>query len=358
MLETPTSSLAAFMASKTLLSKPPILVGLDAFIDLGFHVVAKREGPGEAYQCMDSILAWAKILEDAAGKSMNAELIPIYERMGGNGPLLAHGLGQLGAKVTTVGAFGIPGLPVFPEFQGLQRYGATYSLGAPGRTHALEFPDGKLLLGITNPMEAITFERLITQVPHLAALLESHAALALVNWTMLPHMTRIFEGLLDLLEGSPYNPQKSAVRFFFDLADPQKRPQAQLQEALKTITRFETHGPVALGLNLREAEQVAAVLGLGSVQDTPESLMASAQALRSRLGLSYVLIHPVKQAACASAQGAWCLSGDYCHDPVSSTGAGDHLNAGFLAALVAGLEPKEALGVALSVSGSYVRGVF
>lgn len=344
-------ALERFLERGALLKNKKVLVGLDGFVDQGFKIVKKRWGPGEAYETVATIAEWAQHLAGAAGKSMNAEMIPLYEHMGGNGPFLAKGLGELGLRSTTLGALGDP---ILKEFRKLEPYSTLHTLGAPGRTHALEFADGKLLLGVTQPMEALTPERLLEKVPQLPQLIAEHDALALVNWTMLPHMTAIFKKILGFLKSSPPRPPTAALRFFFDLADPQKRPPEQLREALYTIAEFQNFGNTAIGLNLKEAQQVCQALSLPPCEDTPYSLRSCARGICKTLSIHCVLIHPLTRAACATAHESFCLPGVFEKAPLLTTGAGDHLNAGFLAASLAALPLQDCLAVALLGAHQYV----
>ena len=77
--------------------------------------------------------------------------------------------------------------------------------------------------------------------------------------------------------------------------------------------------------------------------------------IRSRLGLSTVVVHPKESAACATAAGTAWVPGPYTAKPLITTGAGDHFNAGFSNAQLLGLSPESCLTVGVCTSGHYVR---
>ena len=76
----------------------------------------------------------------------------------------------------------------------------------------------------------------------------------MVNWTMLPNMSRIWAKLLD--EIIP-NSERHQRKLFIDLADPEKRTHGDILDALKLLTRFQDQVDVILGLNLKESLEVA-----------------------------------------------------------------------------------------------------
>ena len=143
--------------------------------------------------------------------------------------------------------------------------------------------------------------------------------------------------------------------FFFDLADPEKRSPADLVYALEVIGKFEQFGRVTLGLNLKEAQQVFTTLGFGTETETESGLRAMAGKIRARLDLTTVVIHPKESAACATREGTAWVPGPYFAQPLITTGAGDHFNAGFAAAQLMGFTPESALALGVCTSGHYVR---
>jgi hypothetical protein len=330
-------------------------VGLDGFVDTIVAPVAERTGPGEAFTPFPDIAAFAARIAAAAGKSTNLELHHRLDKLGGNGPILAAALLAGGVGITYVGPLGAPAPhPVFTDFA---RRAEVFSLGQPATTTAVEFPDGKLMLGQLRPLDEVTLPAIAALLgPRYPASLAEADLIALVNWTMLPHMSAIFAGLLaEVLPALPPRPADRPRHFFFDLADPEKRTRADLREALGLIARFEAHGRVTLGLNLKEAQQVAAVLGQPAPDSTEPSLRASATALRAALALDAVVIHPRDSAACADATGSHWVPGPYTDRPLITTGAGDHFNAGFAHARLLGLPAESCLALGVCTSGHYVR---
>src|ERR1043166_9028118 len=110
-------------------------VGLDGFVDEIVHVVDKREN-AEHFQRLSTIAALGERISTAAGKSTNIELVNQRTKLGGNGPIMANALAQLGVKVTYVGALGYPSLhPVFHDFA---QHADVHSIAEAGHTDACE----------------------------------------------------------------------------------------------------------------------------------------------------------------------------------------------------------------------------
>ena len=166
-------------------------------------------------------------------------------------------------------------------------------------------------------------------------------------------MTAVFTDLVTRV--LPQVPAKPGRLFFFDLADPEKRSTADLVYALTTIAQFEQFGAVSLGLNLKESQQVFAALGFGTETETESGLRAMAEKIRAHLDLTTVIVHPKESASCATRDGTFWVPGPYAAQPLITTGAGDHFNAGFVNGQLMGLSPESCLTLGVSTSGHYVR---
>lgn len=330
------------------------LVGLDGFVDTIIHLVAKRHGIGDDFTRIDKIEDFGNRILRAVGKSANIEMYPKMEKLGGNGPIMANALCAAGFPLTYIGALGKNVVhPVFEEFA---KKTHAVCISDPGFTNALEFNDGKIMMGITKTLADVTYESIIETMGEGGFLdtLSRSSLVALVNWTMITHMTAIFTALTDkVLPSLP--PIDGGRTFFFDLADPEKRAQSELTEALHAIAKFQNFGNVTLGLNLKEGQQVSEAFQLGENGDTTDSLKRLAAKIRRELNVETVVVHPTRCAACATKDGEWCVDGPYVENPKITTGAGDHFNAGFTTGQLLGLSPESCLTVGVSVSGYYVR---
>jgi sugar/nucleoside kinase (ribokinase family) len=347
------TTLAELRSKRAALSSLRAFVGFDGFVDTIVTPVGLRTGAGENFTPLSTIPEFGARVLGAAGKSTNIELYPRMEKLGGNGPIMANALLAAGTKITYVGALGKA--LIHPVFQDLSRSAHVISLCDPATTLAIEFGDGKLMLGQMRSLDDITLEKIIetTGEASLHETLASASLIALVNWTMIPSMSAIFEGLLENVLPALSGHDRL---FFFDLADPEKRSLADLVEALDLISRFEKFGRVTLGLNLKEAQQVSVALGFAPTEANDESAVRQiATDVRRKLGVAMVVIHPRESAACATADGSAWVPGPYIAKPLVTTGAGDHFNAGFSIGQLLGFSPTACLGMGVCTSGYYVR---
>src|SRR3954471_17197373 len=299
------------------------LVGLDGFVDNIIAVVDKRHDL-ERYDRVRTIDVLGDKIKGAAGQSSNYELVVTQQKLGGNGPIMANALASLGMDVTYVGNLGYPEVhPVFKEFS---ERAHVISIAEPGYTDALEFEDGKLMLGKHESLKDINWDNLLSRVgkDKLKTLIQPARLIGMVNWTMLPHMTRIWAKLLD--EVIP-NLERHERKLFIDLAAPEKRTHQDILDALKMLTRFQDQVDVILGLNLKESLEVADILGPPGAKDAEGAIEDNARAIRAKLNLECVVIPPRRGAAAATETDSAKFEGPFVKEPKISTGAGDHFNA-------------------------------
>jgi sugar/nucleoside kinase (ribokinase family) len=347
-----TRTLEALRTHGPALAEKRSVVGFDGFVDTIVTPVALRTAQGEAFTPITTINEFGQRILAAAGKSTNIEFYPRMDKLGGNGPIMANALLSAGGRLTYIGALGRTAIhPVFQEFAGRAD---VVSLADPAATTAVEFTDGKLMLGQMRTLDEITFERIVEKMgrEEVNRVFAAADLVALVNWTMIPNMTAIFRGLVETV--FPSLPARDRL-FFFDLADPEKRSRADLLDALAIIGQFEQFGRVTLGLNLKEAQQVWAAFGYPAINEDEAGLRKMCADIRARLGVATVVVHPKESAACATADGTFWVPGPYTAKPLITTGAGDHFNAGFSNAQLLGLPPESCLTAGVCTSGHYVR---
>jgi hypothetical protein len=342
---------AALEQAATSVPSLSAFVGLDGFVDEIVQLVDKRHD-AERFDRLSTITAFAERVALAAGKSTNIEPVTQQVKLGGNGPIMANALASLGLKVTYLGALGWP--DIHPVFRPLADRAEEFSIGEPGRTLALEFADGKVMLTNTSVLSEITWPNIQERFGRAKFFQHFGTAslVAFVNWTMIPHMSDVWESLQKELCPDLCEPRR---KLFIDLADPQKRRKEDIRRALELVTGFQRCFDVTLGLNEKEAWEVAATLDLPARKHTRENLASTALAIWDRVRVSELVVHPVRYALTASEGHVTEVEGPACEHPKITTGAGDHFNAGFCLGQLLGLDDAQSLLCGVSTSGFYVR---
>jgi sugar/nucleoside kinase (ribokinase family) len=326
-------------------------VGLDGFVDEIFHVVDKREN-ATSYTRLPTIEQYASRLAEAAGKSTNIELVSQRVKLGGNGPIMANALASFGLKVSYLGNLGYPHLhPIFEEFS---RKAEVHSIAEPGFTDALEFEDGKVMVGKHVSLGEVNWNNILSRfgAGKLQTSLSSASLVCFVNWTMYTATSDIWEAIQREIAPT-LNGERRLL--FIDLADPEKRTERDIRHALDLIGKFQSYFEVILGLNEKESTQIADALKLEVSDRSPAGLARLAGQIRDTLGVNTVVIHPVKFAVTADAQGTAEATSAFTPKPLITTGAGDHFNAGFCLGRSLGLTNEQSLWAGVTTSGFYVR---
>jgi sugar/nucleoside kinase (ribokinase family) len=338
------------------LATTPVLVGLDGFVDTILHVVGQRQSATE-YTRLSEVSEFGARVVAAAGFSANFEMVTRMVKLGGNGPIMANALGQFGAPITYIGNLGVPNVhPIFTDFvAGCKR---VISVADPAFTDAIEFEDGKLMCGKHESLKDVNWDNILRHVPltELTQIFAQSELIALVNWTMILHTTAILRSILsELVPNLPPMAGGAKRWIFFDLADPAKRTREDIAELLDVLMEFQKSFRVILGLNFQESRQIGAVLGLGEPGDTHEAVAAHAARIQARLRLETIVVHPTHFAAAADDAGSAAVAGPFTPNPVITTGAGDHFNAGFCLGRLLGGALDESLQLGVLTSGFYVR---
>lgn len=322
-----------------------VLAGFDGFVDEILHVVEQRISPTE-YKRMELMQDFSRRIADAIGLSTNMEYAVQEIRLGGNGPLLANALLNAEHKIEYIGTLGKDSIhPVFQEF--CDKCEKIISFLNPGSTDAIEFLDGKVMMGRIEDLEKMNFENLLKHYPkdELLSTLEKTELLVMTDWNALDGMNSIYDGFASLLGNI-----EKRIKVFIDLADPSKHSLEEINEAMWELASLNKQADVMLGLNENESKLVAKSLGISQ-----DNIVLRADEIRSKLQLFGVVIHPIAGAAVAVTDDKFWLDGNVTDKPKLSTGGGDNFNAGFCNGWLAGLSARECLVTAISTSGFYVR---
>lgn len=327
---------------------PRCFVGFDGFTDEILAAVDKRTSPN-AYRPMKKMKEFGERIVHHGGKGCNIELVVQKKKLGGNAAILTNALLEGGHQITFAGTIGNFDAiePLFQEMA--SRCVKVYPLGPSGHSDAIEFQDGKIILGKLDNLSQLTVETVLNHIGKmtLVNLLDDTDLFVCTNWTMLQMMTPFWK----LLDQELFTHMSLRPRWMFvDLADPAKRRDGDLREGLKALSKLEKGFRVILGLNEAEAIKIGKILRIET-----QDLSFLASDIRKKLGYFRVVIHSTKFALSADLDENVTVKGPYTPRPILNTGGGDNFNAGYCNALLYGLTAQEALLSGVATSGFYVR---
>lgn len=331
-------------------TKIKAMVGFDGFVDTVVHPVDTRSGP-DTYERIKTLHDYGQKFLNAAGLSMNLEMVPQGSKLGGISAIFANSLATLGFGVTFIGAMGKDN--IHPVFQDMAKRTTAYSISDPGITDAVEFYDGKVISCKLEPLKDVNWENLMRKLnpQQLADILDQCDFVGFGGWTLTINVESIWKGLLE--EVFPLMKNTTRRWMLCDLSDPAKRTPEDILRALDLMKAYNRYFKVVMGFNQKESYEIAELFGK-TQKDLPESAMV-AEFLREKLELPMVIVHPVKEAAGADEAGSCRVDGPYCEHPKLTTGAGDNFNAGFVLGMMMGFSMEECLLMGTANSGFYVR---
>lgn len=332
-----------------LLKNQEVTVGFDGFVDSVVRVIRSVDDKN-SHTYFQSISEFGEYIIEKKDKSCSIELEELVVKIGGNMPILANALGNLGAKVNCIGAMGFP--EIHNAFRDISSNCVLYSIARPGYCTALEFRDGKVMLGNNNGINSMTWQGIkeLIGLERLIHLYSNSRIVGLFNWSEINPSTSIWEGIInDILP--KHKPNKGQI-IFFDLSDCSKRDQSYILYALKLIEKFNEHFSVILSLNENETGCIFNALNTENKSDDPEYM---GEIIYDFLNIDTLIVHPVRFSFAWDRKGKYRVDNLYIAQPKLSTGGGDNFNAGFCLAKLIGADMASSLIIANAVSGFYIK---
>jgi hypothetical protein len=324
-----------------------VALGVDGYVDEVWEVVAARTQAGcDVYR---ELQAFGQVLVACGAGGVSTEILRKRRTYGGFTANTGEAVARLGLTASLVGLYGQEGLdPVFRPLAGL---GALYSIGDPAVSHIYEFQDGKLMLVYLQEILDIGWDTLLAALgrDRLGEIFGRADIIALGYWSNMPAFDDLAAGIC----GNFLSAEKPQ-QLFLDLADIRKRDRDSLRKTLGGLKEINPRLPVLLSLNEHEAALLAAAFG-ETFPQSPGPAQGCLARLARTLGLAEVVVHTPAFAAGVSAAGETAaLPQRFCPNPVRTTGAGDHFNAGYLAASL-GLSLAEKLAAGNAAVSFFLR---
>ena len=338
-------------SGQTILAEKIVTAGFDGFIDSLVRLIRQKE-PNRSPLLFQQIAEFGNYIIEKKDSSFSLETEDGATRIGGNMPIMAHAIGQMGARVNCIGAFGYP--QTLSLFETMSANCRLHTFANPGTCIAFEFNDGKIMLARMGELNSLGWDA-IKQRVGLDTLISLYAEADLfcqVNWSEIDLSTDIWKGLLkDVLPRASEKGRRPIS--FFDLSDCSKRSPEAIREALELIKQFGQYGDVTLGLNLNEARLV--YQHLFDRPTAPDEFEQLGKLIEDKMRPVNILLHSSREARYFGEKGSFYAKSHYTETPKISTGAGDNFNAGYCVAQLLGLDAQVSLQFANAVAGFYTQ---
>jgi hypothetical protein len=325
-----------------------VTLGFDGFVDTIVKLICQRsEGKAIYFQSMEE---WVEYQRKRIGKNFSIEVENQTQKLGGNMPIMANALGNLGCKVDCIGALGFP--HIHPAFQSMNDNCSLLTYSNPGMTQAVEFDEGKIILGEMDELNRADWSLIKNRIGlHKIVDAISHTQLlAMVNWGEMNQGTTFWEGMLE--DVLPVCEAVEGRVIFFDLADFSKKPADAISKALALLPYFKQFGKVVMGLNQNEALAIGQHFLASSVNQPMSTLI---DVLYRELKIDTLVIHHRTQAIAVQGTEKVSVDSQLVQNPKLLTGAGDNFNAAFCLGMLLNLNLAECLQLAHGQSRFYIQ---
>ena len=323
-----------------------VLLGFDGFVDKILKPIQMKcnESAGE-FQTMKD---FAEYISAKSGMSCSIDLETMQEKIGGNMPIAANALGNLGCHTVCVGAMGYP--EINPIFKNMNSNCELVSVSNPGYCNSLEFGDGKLMLATNTDIDQLDYAKLVAGISKekLIKYFEECDATAFLNWGELIHSNDIWENILkDIIPKCKFSAKK---KMLIDFSDFSKRRSSEVKHMLSMLEEYSKYFDIVVSINENELSQFMDKLQIGS-ELSEENVIG----LSKYFTCEHFVVHLLQSSWYVSEGEVHVIEKEVIKKPKIITGGGDNFNAGLLFGLLIGLDIESAIKLGAGVSCLYVR---
>ncbi len=321
--------------------------GFDGVADAIVRVIKNKDARGwERY--FQTIEEFGQYLISKKNMSCSLEMELQQEKIGGNMTIFSNSLGRLGIPVHCIGSLGEP--RVYPLFHSMSENCTLHTVCRMGKSNALEFFDGKVMLYEMAELAEMSWEMICRRLGRdlVVDCFASSDLIALLNWSELPGAPKLFEEVYSQCIKTGKEKGKWAL---LDLSDASGKKETELLQILELSQRINRHRRTILSLNENEGRLIYKALFR---EEAPE-LSGMGERLIRYLRVDYLILHLADRAYGYQGREMAMEMGYYTRIPKISTGGGDNFNAGLCFGLLQGFSLRESLRLGNAVSGYYVR---
>lgn len=315
----------ALPVSSEMTKRKQVFVGFDGSIDRTLRPL-RRTGAEKKY--FRTIAQFGDYIASKAGLSCSIQTEIQWSRAGGNAPYVASALKRFGYDVCLAGMLGNGRLR--EEFLPLESAGIhLYSYADPESSDCYEFEDGKIMIAPLVPSLDAPLEAMQKALGGgIQELLNSDLA-AMLNWGEINWMQRLWDGAVSMLKEKEGKRTDKFV--FFDPADISCCSAENIMRMMETLKRAAKYRYSVLSVNENEALRLGEAIfdGMDIVPEILRRVVEDGFA-------DEAVVHTVHGACGFDGERLVERSAEHVSKPLISTGAGDHFNAGYCAALLEG----------------------
>ena len=331
-----------------LLREKQILAGFDGFVDTIVKPVLRFGTNGET-EFFRSIDEFGAFIAEHSHKSSSIQYEVLEKKPGGNMPNFVMALDALSLYPTAVGMLSTESGDIDPIFGKLGKQ--RYSYLSAGPAIAFEFEDGKILFSPATIAGISRGESMFSRIEKVFPQFSGSAANAdltvFLNWSELPFAQDLWSDIYaKTLDSSATDKNRYVL---FDLCDTAAKNLTEIEELLSLIGKISLRRRTILSMNKNETLDICR-----KVTGQRCSAEEAAQLLFKHFTVDELVIHQHTESITLSAGGMVRKQCVLNKNPKISTGAGDHFNAAYCLASLAGLPAAEKLIFANAYSGAYI----